>query len=118
MRTLGFSLFLACVLAGCATTPAVPPMTAADVVARSKEGRAPKEIIAELQRTNTVLPLRASDYVALSNEGVAKEVLDYLQLAQIEEIRWRERMLYGPGWGPWGPYYGRWGPCPWGGYRY
>jgi hypothetical protein len=112
MRTLGFSLFVALMIGGCATTPAIPPMTAADVVARSKQGVAPREIIAELQRTHTVLPLRASDYVALSNEGVQKEVLDYLQLVQIEEIRWRERMLYG-GWG----WYGPGGPCPWG-YRY
>jgi hypothetical protein len=109
MRTLAFSVILLC--AGCASVT-VPSMSAADVVAMSREGKPPTEIIAELKRTNTVLELRASDYVALHEEGVAKEVLDYLQLAQMEEIRWRERSLYGYGPG-WGPYYGRWGACPW-----
>ena len=110
MRTLGFSLFLAGVLwlAGCATV-SVPPMSAADVVAMAKDGKNAETIIAELQRTGTVLALRASDYVALHEAGVPAEVLNYLQLAQIEEIRWRERSLYwyGPGWG----YYHGWGPC-------
>jgi len=109
MRTLGFSLFLAgaLALAGCATV-SVPAMSAADVVAMAKAGRSAEEIIAELKRTDTVLALRASDYVALHDAGVPDDVLNYLQLAQIEEIRWRERSLYyGPGWG----YYYGWGPC-------
>ena len=117
MRTLGFSLILAVLLlaAGCATV-SVPPMTATDVMAMAKQGKSAEEIIAELKRTGTVLPLRASDYVALHEAGVPDQVLDYLQLAQIEDIRWRERQLYwyGPyydryfGWGPWhGPYRGR-----------
>ena len=107
MRTLGFSLFLL-FFAGCATVSAPPPLTAADVVAISKDGKSPAEIIALLQSTRTVIPLRASDYVALHEAGVQKEVLDYLQLAQIEDIRWRDRSLYmyGPGWG-----YGGFGPC-------
>jgi hypothetical protein len=114
MRTLGFCLSLLC-FAGCATVSA-PPLTAADVVVLAKDGRSSKEIIAELQRTNTVIPLKASDYVALHTEGVPDDVLNYLQLVQIEDARWRERSLYywnGPGWGyyNWGPcrYRGRWG---------
>jgi hypothetical protein len=108
MRTLGFSLLLTVVvLAGCATA-GPPPLSAADVVAMSKDGKSAEEIIAELKRTETVLALRASDFVALHDAGVPDEVLNYLQLALIEEIRWRERSLYyGPGWGG---YYG-WGPC-------
>jgi hypothetical protein len=117
MRTLGFSLILAALLAasGCATV-SVPPLSAADVMALAKQGKSAEEIIAELKRTDTVLALRASDYVALHKAGVPDEVLDYLQLVQIDEIRWRERSLYwyGPyygryyGWGPWyGPYRGR-----------
>ncbi len=57
---------------------------AADAVALTKQGKTPKEIIGELNRTRTVLPLRVPDYVALHDAGVAKEVLDYLQLAQNE----------------------------------
>ncbi len=109
MRTLGFSLFLL-LFAGCATVSAPPPLTAADVVTLSKEGRSPNEIIAELRRTSTVIPLRASDYVALHEAGVQKDVLDYLQYVQIEDMRSRDRSLYmyGPGWG-YG--YGGFGPC-------
>jgi hypothetical protein len=107
MRTLAFSVILLLV-AGC-TIVTVKPMSAAEVVQLSKDGKSPKEIIQALESTNTVLPLRASDYVALHEAGVSKEVLDYLQLAQLEEVRWRERRLYGYGAG-WGPYYGRGGP--------
>jgi hypothetical protein len=112
MRTLAFSVILAAaaslLLGGCATRPAVPTLSPADVVQMSKQGKPSYEIVAELKRTNTVLELRASDYVALHEAGVAKEVLDYLQLVQIQDIRWRERSYwYGPGFGP---YYG-WGPC-------
>ena len=107
MRTLAFSVILLCV-AGCASVT-VPAMSAADVVAMSKEGKSPKEIIAELQRTDTVLALRASDYVALHDAGVSDEVLNYLQSAQIEDALWRERSMYwgwnSPGWG----FYGRGG---------
>jgi hypothetical protein len=110
MRTLAFSVILL-LAAGC-TIVTVKPMSAAEVVQLSKEGKSPKEIIAALESTNTVLGLRASEIVALHEEGVAREVLDYLQLAQMEEIRRRERALYGYG-GGWGPGYG-WGRCPWG----
>lgn len=118
MRTLGFSLILAALLAsaGCATV-SVPPLSAADVIAMAKQGKSGEEIIAELKRTDTVLALRASDFVALHEAGVPDQVLDYLQLVLIEDIRWRERSLYGwygpyyygRGWGPWyGPPRGRW----------
>jgi hypothetical protein len=62
---------------------------------------------------HTVLPLQASDFVKLHEAGVPPEVLDYLQSAQINDIRWRDRYSqmywYGPGFGP---RFGC-GPCPW-----
>jgi hypothetical protein len=109
MRTLGFSLLLL-FAAGCATLDQAPPLTGADIVARAREGRTPQEIIEELKRTNTVLPLQASDFVRLHEAGVPDEVLDYLQRAQIEEIRWRDRFSYGYWYGP--GYYRGFGPCP------
>jgi hypothetical protein len=110
MTRLGF-LLICTLLAGCATIDRPKPLTGADIVALAKEGKTPAQIIEELKRTDTVLALRASDYVALHEAGVPDEVLNYLQLAQIEDIRWRERSLYwyGPGYGR----YYRWGPCPW-----
>jgi hypothetical protein len=109
---LGFS-FLLLLAAGCATLERPKPLTGADVVFLSKSGKTAPEIIQELKRTDTVLALQASDFLKLHEAGVPAEVLDYLQRAQIDEIRWRDRYsqmyLYGPGFGPG---FG-WGPCPW-----
>ena len=109
MRTLGFWLILL-LAAGCATLDPPKPLTGADIVSLAKGGKTAPEIIEELQRTGTVLPLQASDIVALHESGVPNEVLDYLQRAQIDEIRWRDRYSqsywYGPG------YYRGFGPCP------
>jgi hypothetical protein len=111
MRTL-LALLASLVLASCASLQGPPPLTGADIVELSKSGRSPAEIIAEIQRTNTVLPLNASDIVRLHSAGVSNEVLDYLQRAQIEEMRWRDRTWYGYGYGGYGGFYRGWGPCP------
>ena len=109
MRYLAFSLSML-FLAGCATVERPKPHTSVEIVALSKSGATPQRIVEELKRTDTVLPLQASDILKLHEAGVPPEVLDYLQLAQIEEIRWRDRYsqgyFYGPG------YYRGFGPCP------
>ena len=110
MRTLGFSLLLLA-LAGCATLDGPKPLTGAEIVILSNSGKTAPEIIEELRRTGTVLPLQASDIVALHESGVPKEVLDYLQRAQIDEIRWRDRYSRGYWYGP--GFYRGFGPCPW-----
>ena len=113
MRTLGFPLLLSMLLAlaGCAMMEPPKPLSAAEVVEMAKSGKSAQEIIAELQRTWTVLPMQAANIVAMHEAGVPTEVLDYLQRAQIDEIRWRDRAWYGPAYGPaFGPSYG-WGPC-------
>ena len=105
MRRLALAATLcgALFLAGCASFDA-KPHSAAELVEMAKSGQTAQQIIEELHRTGTVLPLAASDYVRLANEGVPPEVLDYLQRAQIDDLRWRDRFFYGGGWGP----------CPWG----
>jgi hypothetical protein len=110
MRTLAFSLFL--LLAGCATMDGTKQLTGADVVALAQEGKTAPQIIAELQRTNTVLILQASDFVRLHDAGVPDEVLNYMQSAQIDELRWRDRMYWGPYYRSYGFGYG-YGPCYW-----
>ena len=109
MRTLGFCLILL-FAAGCATLEQAKPLSGPDIVFLAKSGKTAPEIIEELRRTGTVLPLQASDILALHDAGVPNEVLDYLQRAQIDEIRWRDRYSqnywYGPG------YYRGFGPCP------
>ena len=109
MRTL-LALLAAFVLCSCASVQGPPPLTAAQIVELSRGGKSPAEIIGELQRTNTVLALQGSDIVGLHNAGVPDPVLDYLQRAQIDEIRWRERAWSG-GYG-YGGFYRGWGPCP------
>ena len=109
MRTLGFCLILLFAV-GCATVDQAKPLSGPDIVFLAKSGKTAPEIIEELRRTSTVLPLQASDILALHDSGVPNEVLDYLQRAQIDEIRWRDRYSqsywYGPG------YYRGFGPCP------
>ena len=115
MRRLAFCLFsflLMLALAGCATIEKHPnPLGADDVIARAKAGASPKEIIAEIFRTDTVIALTAAEIVRMHEGGVQNEVLDYLQQRQIEELRWRDRFAnsywYGPG------FYRGFGPCPW-----
>ena len=109
MRTLGFWLILL-LAAGCATLERPVPLSGADVVNLAKSGKTAPQIIEELKRTDTVLPLQASDIVALHESGVPNEVLDYLQRAQIDEIRWRDRYSHGYWYGP--GYYRGFGPCP------
>ena len=108
MRKLGFSLLMLLV-AGCATVNRPEPLTSEEVVALAKSGKTSKDIIEEIKRTDTVIPLSASEIVRLSAAGVPTEVLDHLQRAQIDEIRWRDRysQYY------WGPMYRGLGPCPW-----
>ena len=111
---MAFPLLLACVAlaAGCASGPAREPLTGAGIVALARDGKSAAQIIEELERTGTVLPLQASDIVALHESGVPDEVLDYLQRAQIDDIRWRDRY-----WRRHDPFERAFGPCLWPGLR-
>jgi hypothetical protein len=102
-------LLAALLVTACASVVLPTPLTGADIVMLARSGKTAPEIIEELKRTDTVLPLLASDYVTLHDEGVPDEVLDYLQLALINDVRWRERaaQFY---W--YGPMYRGMGPCP------
>ncbi len=102
------ALLCVLLLASCATLEKNPsPMTADDVIARAKGGIDAKTIIDELFRTDTVLPLTAAEIVRLHEAGVQNEVLDYLQYAQLQAIRWHDQSYwYGTG------FYRGWGPCP------
>ncbi len=95
---------LVCVAAllvgGCAAfDPGPPPLTRADVVQLSKSGETPAALVARLQSTGTVLWLSAADIIELRDAGVSPMVLDYLQAAQLADMRRRaqfEQLLYGP----------------------
>jgi hypothetical protein len=84
-------------LTGCAgLEPRPAPLTRAEVIMLAKTGASPQVIIGELERTRTVILLSGTDIVQLSNAGVPREVLDYLQRVQIEQVRQDERfaMMY------------------------
>ncbi len=100
MRTLVMIFGVAYLAAGCAGfDPGPPPLTSADIVHLSKSGESPAALVDKLKKTQTVLWLSASDILQLREAGVAREVLDYLQAAQMAELRRRnhfDQLLYGP----------------------
>ncbi len=112
-RPLALAACLA--LSGCAIfDPGPPPLTREQVIQLARSGETPAAMVERLEKTRTVLALSASDILQLSSEGVPREALDYLQAAQIEELRQRARfnqMLYGPEMGPFSRC-GRFGRAP------
>jgi hypothetical protein len=87
---------LACValFAGCTSMQRRPPPSLEQVVEMSQAGKPAVEIIQELQETRAVYPLTGSQIAALHDQGVPDTVLDYLQNAYAESIRWDARMRY------------------------
>jgi len=99
---LGASLFdriaaglvCAALLAGCAGMQRRPPPTLEQVVEMSQAGKPAEAIIRELQDTRAVYPMTGSQIARLHEQGVPDAVLDYLQNAYIESIRWDARLRY------------------------
>ena len=81
-------------LAGCAGMQRRPPPTIGQVVEMSQAGKPAEEIIRELQETRAVYPLTGSQIARLHDQGVPDTVLDYLQNAYAESIRWDARLRY------------------------
>ena len=79
---------------GCAGLHRPPPPTIDRIVEMAKEGRPADEIIRELQESQAVYPLTGSQIIKLHEEGVPDAVLDYMQNAYAENIRWNARMQY------------------------
>lgn len=91
---------LALLASGCVSFDAgPPPLSRAEVVQLARSGEKPEAIVERLKSTRTILWLSAKDIVELREAGVAIEVLDYLQAAQLAEMRRRsqfDQLLYGP----------------------
>jgi hypothetical protein len=100
-------LFLLVVLAslsllgGCATTPAVPPLSLDEVVQMTKANTPPDEIVRKMKETRTVYLVSASELIKLSKQGVDDKVLDYMQSTAVDQARREERYSH---YGPWYPY--------------
>lgn len=103
MRWLASCLCALALLGGCATGELAPRVTKEDVVELARAGADAEWIIDRLVETRTILFLTASDLVELHAKGVPQAALDWMQLAQMQELRRREAMLQG------GPF----GPCSW-----
>lgn len=88
------ALFLIAVLGGCAGMERRPPPSLEQVVEMSQAGKPAEEIIRELQDTRAVYPLTGSQIARLHDQGVADTVLDYLQNAYAERIRWEAWLRY------------------------
>jgi hypothetical protein len=81
-------------LCGCAGLQRRPPPSIDQIVEMAKAGKPAEEIVRELQDTRAVYPLTASQIVRLHEQGVPDAVLDYMQNAYAESIRWDARMQY------------------------
>ncbi len=88
------ALLCLALLAGCAGMQRRPPPTLEQVVEMSQAGKPAEEIIRELQDTRAVFPLTGSQIAGLHDQGVPDTVLDYLQNAYAESIRWDARLRY------------------------
>ena len=84
----------ATLFAGCTSMQRRPPPSLEQVVEMSQAGKPAVEIIRELQETRAVYPLTGSQIVALHDQGVPDTVLDYLQNAYAEHIRWDAQLRY------------------------
>jgi hypothetical protein len=92
----GYVAALLCftLLTGCAGIQRRPPPTLEQVVEMSQAGKPAEEIVRELQETRAVYPLTGSQIARLHDRGVPDAVLDYLQNAYAESIRWDARLRY------------------------
>ena len=92
-RSIGILMALACTLAlsACAGLQRRAPPTLEQVVEMSRSGTPTEEIIRELQETRAVYPLTGSQIAKLHDDGVPEAVLDHLQQAYVENLRWQER---------------------------
>ena len=92
---MGIAILVLCLwLAGCAGLQRRPPPSIDQIVEMAKAGKPAEDIVRELQETRAVYPLTASQIVRLHEQGVPDAVLDYMQNAYAESIRWDARMQY------------------------
>jgi hypothetical protein len=85
---------LAVLLAGCAGMQRPPPPSLEEVVQMSKAGTPAEDIIRRLQDSRAVYPLTGSQIAKLHEQGVPDTVLDYMQTAYMDRVRWESRMYY------------------------
>ena len=81
-------------VSGCAGLQHRPPPSIDQIVEMAEAGKPAEEIIRVLQETRAAYPLTASQIVKLHELGVPDAVLDYMQNAYTDSIRWEARAQY------------------------
>lgn len=74
------------IIAGCSTAGrqrAAAPPSVADVVAMSRAGVPPDEIIQQMQASNAVYPLTDAQSEALRDQGVSDQVINYMRRSHV-----------------------------------
>jgi hypothetical protein len=93
-KSLATLLLATAILAGCAGAPRRPPPSLEQIVEMSRQGTPAEDIIRQLKDTRAVYALSGSQLAKLHDQGVPEPVLDYLQQAYVNSVRWQERMYY------------------------
>jgi hypothetical protein len=94
IQTIAAVIVCLAIFGGCAGMQRRPPPSIDQIVEMGKAGKPAEEIVRELQETRAVYPLTASQIVRLHEQGVPDAVLDYMQNAYADSIRWEARMHY------------------------
>ena len=76
-------LLAGAMLAGCAVRQ---PLPISDVVAMSKQNRAPEQVIDKIRTSKTAYALKGSDFGKLQDAGVRAPVLDMLQQTFVDDV--------------------------------
>ena len=111
LRRPAGAIALSFALAACTTVSVAPPAVIAPtaVVAMSKQGTPPADIVQRLKASGTVYTLSASSLVELHRQGVPPEVLDYMQQTYLEDVRRQENLRRWPSADPFcSPFMYRW----------
>jgi len=64
-----------------------PKLATAELVRLSKQGMAPKDIIAKIRQSGSSYALSTAQIIELHEQGVSTEVLDYIQSAREQKMR-------------------------------
>jgi hypothetical protein len=86
--------------------PVIPqPVTVEQIVAMSKQGVSPDEIISRMRASRTVYRLSASELAKLRDQGVPDKVIDYMQHTYLAAVRRSARFEEWGYWHHWGDDY-------------
>lgn len=93
-RTIGLSILITVMLAGCVLVEQRPVRPISDVVESAQSGASSDQLITEIRTARTTYALRGSDFAALAERGVPDPVLDELQQRFFAEVQFQTRRWF------------------------